>query len=63
MIQLDAYNISYMLMEAWRKYAMQQSGTGDKLGQVPVYIKVNDELVRVVDVETVDGKIILKTEQ
>ena len=63
MIKLDAYNISYMLMEAWRKYAMQCSGTGEKLGNVPVYIEQNGQLVRVIDVESNDGKIILKTEK
>lgn len=64
MIKLDAYNISFMLMDAWRKFAMQTSGTGDKLGQVPVFVEINGELVRVSDVVTNnEGKIILKTEQ
>ena len=64
MIQLDAYNISFMLMDAWRKFTMQTSGTGEKLGQVPVFVEINGELVRVSDVTTnTDGKIILKTEK
>jgi len=62
MIKLDAYNISFMLMDAWRKYAMQSSGTGEKLGNVPVYVELNGNLVRISDVDTSDGKIILKTE-
>ena len=64
MIKLDAYNISFMLMDAWRKFAMQASGTGDKLGQVPVFVELNGELVRISGVDTSnEGKIILKTEQ
>jgi nitrate reductase NapAB chaperone NapD len=59
---LDAYNISFMLMEAWRKYAMQVSGACEKLGQVPVYVDVDGKLVKVIDVTSDDGKIILKTE-
>lgn len=62
MIKLDAYNISFMLMDAWRKYAMQSSGAGERLGEVPVYIEQNGQLVRITDLVTVDGKIILKTE-
>jgi hypothetical protein len=61
MIKLDAYNISFMLMDHWRKYAMQTSGTGEKLGSVPVYIEQAGELVRITDVVSEDGKIILKT--
>ena len=64
MIQIDAYNISFMLMDAWRKFAMQSSGTGEKLGQVPVYVEINGELVRVSEVDSSqNGKIILKTEK
>lgn len=61
MIMVDAYNISYMLMNAWREYAMQVSGACEKLGHVPVYAEVDGKLVKVVDVTTDDGKIILKT--
>jgi hypothetical protein len=61
MIMLDAYNISFMLMDAWRKYAMSFSGSGEKLGQVPVYAEVDGKLVKVIDVTTDEGKIILKT--
>lgn len=63
MIDLDAYNISFMLMDKWRKYAMQSSGSVEKLGQVPVYVEVNGELVEVSDVSDENGKIILKTKQ
>lgn len=63
MINLDAYNISFMLMDAWRKFAMQASGTGEKLINVPVYVTVNGECIRVTNVTTVDGKIILGTDQ
>lgn len=59
---LDAYNISYMLMNAWREYAMQVSGACEKLGSVPVYVEVDGKLVLVTDVTTNDGKIILKTD-
>lgn len=58
---LDAYNISFMLMDAWRKYAMQVSGACEKLGQVPVYVEVDGTIHKVVDMTTDDGKIILKT--
>ena len=61
MIKLDAYNISFMLMDAWRKTAMQCSGTGQKIGTVPTFVEVNGELKEVTDVVEVDGKIILKT--
>jgi hypothetical protein len=61
MIDLDAYNISFMLMDKWRKYAMQSSGSVAKLGTVPVYVEVNGELVEVSDVSDENGKIILKT--
>ena len=61
MIDLDAYNISFMLMDKWRKYAMQSSGSAEKLGAVPVYVEVNGELIEVSDVVDENGKIILKT--
>lgn len=61
MINLDAYNISYMLLEQWRKYAMQSSGTGERLGDVPVYVEQNGQLVRITNVTSVDGKIVLET--
>jgi nitrate reductase NapAB chaperone NapD len=61
MIMLDAYNISFMLMDAWRKYAMQVSGACEKLGAVPVYAEVDGKIVKVIDVTTDEGKIILKT--
>ena len=58
----DAYNISFMLMDKWRKYAMQSSGSKEKLGDVPVYIDINGELKEVTDVVDDNGKIILKTQ-
>lgn len=63
MIKLDAYNISFMLMDAWRKFAMQYSGTGEKLGQVPTFVEVNGELHEVIAVDSSTDKIILKTKQ
>lgn len=62
MIKLDAYNISFMLMDAWRKFAMQSSGAGEKLGNVPTFVEVNGELKQVIDVDSSGDKIILKTE-
>ena len=61
MIKLDAYNISFMLMDAWRKCAMRASGTGEKIGTVPTFVEVNGELKEVTDVVESDGNIILKT--
>ena len=61
MIKLDAYNISFMLMDKWRKFAMKSSGSKEKLGEVPVYVDVNGELIEVTDVVDDDEKIILKT--
>jgi hypothetical protein len=61
MIKLDAYNISFMLMDAWRKFAMQSSGTGEKVGFVPTFVEVNGELLEVIDVDSSTDKIILKT--
>lgn len=60
-IKLDAYNISFILMNEWRQFAMQSSGSCERLAHVPVYIEQNGELVEVTDVVSVDGKIILKT--
>ena len=56
---IDAYNISYLLMDHWRTHAMRASGTPGKLGDVPVYVEVNGELVRVVGVEDQNSKIVL----
>ena len=63
MIDLDAYNVSFMLMDAWRKFAMRSSGAGEKLGDVPAFVEVNGELKRITDVDSSSGKIILKIEQ
>lgn len=63
MIKLDAYNISFMLMDAWRKFAMLSSGAGEKLGDVPVYVEVNGDLKRIAEVDSSEDKIILKIEQ
>jgi len=56
---IDAYNISYMLMNFWRNYSIRASGYPDKLKEVPVYIEMNGELVKIVDVVDQEGKIIL----
>ena len=56
---MDAYNFSFMLMNMWRDRAMRASGTPGKLNDVPVYIDVNGELVKIVDIKEVDDKIIL----
>jgi hypothetical protein len=56
---IDAYNISYMLMNLWRNYAMRSSGSISKLNEVPAYVEVNGELVKIVDVVERYGKIIL----
>jgi hypothetical protein len=49
-----------MLMDKWRKFAMQSSGSKEKLGEVPTYVEVNGELKEIIDVVEEDGKIILK---
>jgi hypothetical protein len=56
---IDAYNISYMLMDFWRTHAMRASGVPGKLGEVHAYVEVNGELVKIVDVVDQDGTIIL----
>jgi len=61
MIRLDAYNISFMLMDKWRKFAMLSSGSKEKLGEVPVYVEVNGEFKEVTDVVDENDRIILKT--
>jgi hypothetical protein len=58
---MDAYNFSFILMNLWRNKAMSESGIPNKLNEVPVYVKINDELVKVIDIYEVDNKIILKT--
>lgn len=58
----DAYNISFMLMDKWRKYAMITSGSKDKLGDVPVYVEIDGELKEITDVVDENGKIILKSQ-
>ena len=50
-----------MLMDKWRKYAMQSSGSKEKLGTVPVYVEIDGELKEIVDVIDDNGKVILKT--
>ena len=61
MIQLDAYNFSFILMNMWRNKATVQSGVPNKLNEVPVYVEINNELVKVIDIQDIDNKIILKT--
>ena len=56
---MDAYNFSFILMNLWRTKAMDGSGVPGKLNEVPVYIEVNNELEKIVDIKEVDGKIIL----
>jgi hypothetical protein len=56
---IDAYNISFILMNMWRNYSMRASGTTSKLNEVPVYVEVGGELVKIVDVVDTNGKIIL----
>ena len=56
---IDSYNISFMLMNFWRNYAMRSSGTTSKLNEVPAYVEVDGQLLRIVDVVDQDGKIIL----
>jgi hypothetical protein len=59
---MDAYNFSFMLMNLWRNKAMSNSGVPGKLAEVPVYIQLNNELKKIVDIKEVDGKIILVKE-
>jgi hypothetical protein len=59
MIRLDAYNFSFILMNLWRDKAMNNSGVPGKLNEVPVYVELNNELVRIVDIQEIDDKIIL----
>ena len=58
---IDAYNISHMLLAKWRKYAINPSGLGStaRIPAVPVYVEVNGELVKIVDVIDQDDKIVL----
>ena len=60
MIKLDAYNFSFILMNLWRNKATVQSGVPNKLNEVPVYVEVNNELVKVRDIQEIDDKIVLK---
>ena len=56
---IDSYNISYMLMNFWRTYSMRASGVPGKLSEVPVYVEVNGELIKIVDIVDQEGTIIL----
>lgn len=60
---MDAYNFSFILMNKWREKAMRESGTPGKLNEVPVYVNVNNELVKIIDVQEIDGKVILIKEE
>ena len=62
MIDLDAYNLSFMLMDKWRKIAMRASSSVERMHDVPVYVEKNGELIRVTDVVEENGKIIIKAE-
>jgi hypothetical protein len=59
MIRLDANNFSFILMNLWRDKAMNNSGVPGKLNEVPVYVELNNALVKIVDIQEIDDKIIL----
>ena len=59
MIKLDAYNFSFILMDLWRNKALPISGVPGKLSEVPVYVEINNELVKITDIKEIDNKIIL----
>jgi len=59
MIRLDAYNFSFILMDLWRNKAKPLSGVPGKLSEVPIYVEINNELVKIVDIQEIDEKIIL----
>lgn len=56
---MDAYNFSFILMNLWRDKAMSNSGIPSKLNEVPVYVEINNELVKITDIQEIDDKIIL----
>ena len=59
MIKLDAYNFSFILMNLWRDKAMNNSGVPGKLNEVPVYVEINNELVKIVDIQEINNKVVL----
>jgi hypothetical protein len=60
---MDAYNFSFILMNLWRTKSVVQSGVPNKLNEVPVYVEVNGELIKIIDVKEIDDKIILIKEE
>ena len=59
---MDAYNLQQTLLEYWKQLAPNfiASDVKKQYNDVPVYIHVNDELVKILDVEIIDGKVVLK---
>jgi hypothetical protein len=46
-------------MNLWRNKAMGSSGLPNKLNEVPVYVEINNELVKIVDIQEIDNKVVL----
>jgi hypothetical protein len=46
-------------MDLWRNKAKPLSGVPGKLSEVPIYVEINNELVKIVDIQEIDEKIIL----
>jgi hypothetical protein len=60
---MDAYDLTHKLIDNWRSLVITESGAGLKksIPAVPVYVEINDQLLLIDSIETIDNKIILKT--
>lgn len=56
---MDAHDLIHKLFAIWRDCVTTVSGAMTRVGAVDMYVEINNELVRIVDIENKDGKIIL----
>ena len=59
---MDAYDLKNKLIELWRPLSITQSGASVSkyVPEVPVYVTVKGVNYKVVDIENIDNKLVLK---
>lgn len=59
---MDAYLLHQRIFDAWKMLAPNFSAADPKkqYNRVPVYVKINDELIEVTDMTITDDKVVLK---
>lgn len=60
---MDAYDLKNKLIELWRPLSISQSGASVSkyVPEVPVYVSINGINYKVIDIENIDNKLVLKT--